>query len=63
MLNELIQAARAMPPAPPPLHNELKTLPKAISFRVQIAKDGRVFAVSVWTENTEGVRVSATSVL
>lgn len=56
MLNELIQAAHAMPPAPPPLHNELKTLPKAISFRVQIAKDGGVFSVSAWTEDTEGVR-------
>lgn len=56
MLNELIQAARAMPPAPPPLHKELKTLPKSTAYRIQLAADGEISGVTVWARDVADLR-------
>jgi hypothetical protein len=56
MLNELIQAARAMPPTPPPLHKELKALPKVMAYRVQLASDGKISSVAAWASDIADLR-------
>ncbi|MDP1613489.1 MAG: hypothetical protein Q8M11_20715 [Sulfuritalea sp.] len=56
MLNELIQAARAMPPVPPPLHKELKALPKSTAYWIKLASDGKIVGVTAWTNDIADLR-------
>lgn len=59
MLNELIQAAKALEAAGiagKTLHKELKTLPKSASYKVLLATDGSVADVQPWAEDVAGLR-------
>lgn len=56
MLNELIQAAKAIPDLPSTLHKELKTLPKSPAYKVLLAADGSVANVQFWAEDIFGLR-------
>ena len=56
MLNELIQAAKAIPDLPSTLHKELKTLPKYPAYKVLLAADGSVADVQPWTEDIFDLR-------
>lgn len=56
MLNELIQAATAIPELPETLHKELKTLPKSPAYKVLLAADGSVTDVQPWAEDISGLR-------
>lgn len=59
MLNELIQAAKALEAAGiagETLHKELKTLPRYASYKVLLAVDGSVADVQPWTEDIAGLR-------
>ena len=56
MLNELVQAARSLPPTTPTLNNALKALPKSASYRVLIATDGTVTGVTPWDEEISALR-------
>lgn len=48
MLNELLQAANAIPSLPDTLHPSLKTLPKYPSYKVLLDASGAVVEVIVW---------------
>lgn len=56
MLNELIQAARAIPGSPRTLHKTLKTLPNYPTYKVLLGQDGTVAGVIPWHEDTSGLR-------
>ena len=56
MLNELIQAAKAIPDLPSTLHKELKALPKYPAYKVLLAADGSVADVQFWSEDVLGLR-------
>lgn len=56
MLNELIQAAKALPPLPSPLHKELKALPKSPAFKIQLASDGTISSVIPWSDDISVLR-------
>lgn len=56
MLNELIQASKAIPDLPSTLHKELKKLPKSPAYKVLLAADGSVTDVQTWAEDISGLR-------
>ena len=56
MLNELLQAANAIPGLPRTLHKSLKALPKYPSFKVLIDIDGAIIEVQPWREDVSGLR-------
>lgn len=56
MLNELLQAANAIPGLPRTLHKSLKTLPKYPSFKVLIDANGAIVEVQPWREDMSEIR-------
>lgn len=56
MLNELIQAARAIPDPPGTLHKTLKTLPNYPAYKVLLGQGGTVADVIPWHEDSSGLR-------
>lgn len=50
MLNELLQAANAIPALPDTLHKSLKTLPKNPSFKVFLDATGAIVEVMPWDD-------------
>lgn len=56
MLNELIQAAKAIPDLPSTLHKELKALPKSPAYKVLLVADCSVANVQFWDEDISGLR-------
>ena len=65
MLNELIQAAKALETsgiASNTFHDELKPLPKYPAYKVLLAADGVATDIQPWAENVSGLylRYSAT---
>jgi len=55
MLNELLQAANAIPELPGTLHKSLKALPKYPSFKVLLDANGTIVEVMPW-DNLAGLR-------
>lgn len=55
MLNELLQAANAIPELPDTLHKSLKTLPKYPSFKVLLDANGAIVEVIPW-DDVAGLR-------
>lgn len=56
MLNELIQAAGAIPDAPGTLHKTLKALPNTPTYKILLDKHGTIAEVIPWHEDTSGLR-------
>ncbi len=50
MLNELLQAANAIPELPDTLHKSLKTLPKYPSYKVLLDANGAIVEVMPWDD-------------
>lgn len=56
MLNELLQAANAIPSLPDTLHKSLKTLPKTSAYKVLLSEQGDIVGVMSHTDSTQGLR-------
>lgn len=56
MLNELIQAAKAIPDPPDTLHKTLKTLPNYPAYKVLLGQGGTIAEVIPWHEDMSGLR-------
>lgn len=52
MLNELLQAANAIPSLPDTLHKSLKALPKTPAFKVLLDEQGEIVEVLPWPADT-----------
>lgn len=55
MLNELLQAANAIPELPDTLHNSLKTLPNKPGYRILLDSSGAIVEVMPW-DDLNGLR-------
>lgn len=56
MLNELIQASKAIPNGQGTLHKKLKSLPNYPSYKLLLAKDGTIADVIPWHEDISNLR-------
>lgn len=56
MLNELLQAANAIPNLPDTLHKSLKALPKYPCYRVLLDPDGAIVEVRPWDNDVSALR-------
>lgn len=56
MLNELLQAANAIPRLPDTLHKSLKTLPKTSAYKVLLGEQGDIVGVMPYPDSTQGLR-------
>lgn len=56
MLNELLQAANAIPSLPDTLHKSLKTLPKTPAYKVLLGEKGDIVGVVPYPDSTQGLR-------
>ncbi|MCD6707167.1 MAG: type I-C CRISPR-associated protein Cas8c/Csd1 [Thiobacillus sp.] len=56
MLNELLQAANAIPSLPETLHKSLKTLPKTSAYKVLLGEQGDIVGVVPYPDPTQGLR-------
>ncbi|EQD81152.1 hypothetical protein B1A_00130, partial [mine drainage metagenome] len=56
MLNELLQAANAIPSLPDTLHKSLKTLPRTFAYKVFLGKQGNIVEVVPYPNPTQGLR-------
>jgi len=56
MLNELMQAANAIPSLPDTLHKSLKTLPNTLAYKILLGRQGGIAEVVPYLGSTRGLR-------
>lgn len=56
MLNELLQAANAIPSLPDTLHKSLKTLPKTPAYKILLGEQGDIVGVVPYPDSTQDLR-------